>query len=1080
GYFGYWLANYYPVKNERGEIIGAGIIIADVTAAKQTELALRESEMRFRSVVDSNMIGIGFWEAGGEITEANNALLDMIGYTREDLISGKIHWSNITPPEYAELDRAALAQVAASGSCEPFEKEYIRKDGTRFPVFVGAGHLQGCTDKGSFFVVDITDRKQAQNQIRENEIRISNQLAELDLVYNTTPVGLCFLDTNLRYIRMNECLAAINGRTIADHIGRTVREAIPELANLVEPIYRQVLATQTPVLDMELKAETLQQPGVVRDWQVSFYPVIDESGTLLGVSSVVAEITDRNQAKRVIQQSEALFRRLLDSNIFGVAIGDFTGRIAYANDSLLNMVGYTRLDVLSGQMRWDNMTPSEYLHLDARAAGELRASGVATPFKKEYIRKDGSRVPVLMGATTLCPDKGEPETIVGFYIDLTEISRVEAELKNNQQRLQIAQQAGKIGTFEWNVQTGELACTPELEALYGLPAGGFQSSYQNLLAMVHPDDRTFTEQQVLAAATNGEELNIEFRICRSDSSVAWIACRAKVFQDERGLPLRTIGVNVDITDRKQAEEARSQINQTLEALIQACPLAITVFGAEDGIVKMWNPAAERIFGWPESEAVGKFLPSVPPDKREEFMENLKGIRAGNAIAGMETQRQRKDGTSIDIGLWATPVRDAKGNINCMSIVADISDRKQVEAELAQLLDREQAARAEAEAINRRKDEFLATLSHELRTPLNAILGWAQMLRTRPYTPDSLACGLEAIERQSRVQTQLVEDLLDVSRIIQGKLVLKPGWFVMTKTIEVALNCVSFAAQAKSVTVSSEFDPAISLMWGDAQRLQQVVSNLLTNAVKFTPSGGTVQLRLSAVAVANSPSPNYIQIIVSDTGKGISAEFLPYVFDRFRQADGSITKAYGGLGLGLAIVEHLVELHGGTVRAESPGEGLGATFTVMLPLKQRRSQQPQLIEERQLAAVSPGILAGLKVLVVDDEPDNREFLVLALKQLGALAMAAASAQEAIDILQQSPPDILVSDIGMPVEDGYSLIRKVRSSESDKIKRLAAVALTAYASEQDRHRAIEAGYDEHLAKPIDSARFATVLAQLKTLH
>jgi CheY-like chemotaxis protein len=416
----------------------------------------------------------------------------------------------------------------------------------------------------------------------------------------------------------------------------------------------------------------------------------------------------------------------------------------------------------------------------------------------------------------------------------------------------------------------------------------------------------------------------------------------------------------------------------------------------------------------------------------------------------------------------------------MSIVADISDRKQVEAELAQLLDREQAARAEAEAINRRKDEFLATLSHELRTPLNAILGWAQMLRTRPYTPDSLACGLEAIERQSRVQTQLVEDLLDVSRIIQGKLVLKPGWFVMTKTIEVALNCVSFAAQAKSVTVSSEFDPAISLMWGDAQRLQQVVSNLLTNAVKFTPSGGTVQLRLSAVAVANSPSPNYIQIIVSDTGKGISAEFLPYVFDRFRQADGSITKAYGGLGLGLAIVEHLVELHGGTVRAESPGEGLGATFTVMLPLKQRRSQQPQLREERQLAAVSPGILAGLKVLVVDDEPDNREFLVLALKQLGALAMAAASAQEAIDILQQSPPDILVSDIGMPVEDGYSLIRKVRSSESDKIKRLAAVALTAYASEQDRHRAIEAGYDEHLAKPIDSARFATVLAQLKTLH
>ena len=1076
GYFGHWLANYYPVKNERGEISGAGIILADISAAKQTELALTESEMRFRSVVESNMIGIGFWDANGEVTGANDALLEMIGYTREDLVSGQISWVELTPPEYGELDCAALKQVAESGSCAPFEKEYIRSDGTRFPVLVGGGNFQGCKDKGSFFVLDITDRKQAQNQNRENEIRIRRQLAEIDLVYNTTPVGLSFVDTNLRYIRINKCLAEINGRSIADHIGRTVREAIPEIADMVEPIYRQVLATQTPVLDLEIKAETLQQPGVVRDWQVSFYPVSDESGTLLGVSSVVAEITDRNQAKRVIQQSEAIFRRLLESNIFGVAIGDFSGRIAYANDSLLKMVGYTRSEQLSGQMRWDRMTPPEYLHLDAKAAQELRDRGVATPFKKEYIRKDGSRVPILMGGTILCPDDRAPETIVAFYIDLTEISRVEAELKNNQERLQIAQQAGKIGTFEWNVQTGEVACTPELVALYGLPIGGLDT-YQNWLEMLHPDDRAVTEQQVQAAGASGEELNIEFRICRPDKSVGWIACRAKVFQDDRGLPLRMIGVNVDISDRKQAEEARSQINQTLEALIRACPLAITVLDADNGTVKMWNPAAERIFGWSESEVVGQFVPSIPVDKRQEFMANLQGIRAGNAIAGMETQRQRKDGSSIDIGLWATPVRDGKGNINCMSIVADISDRKQVEAERAQLLDREQAARAEAEAINRLKDEFLATLSHELRTPLNAILGWAQILRRGKYTEASLANGLEAIERQSRVQVQLVEDLLDVSRIIQGKLALKPGWFSMVKTIEVALNSVNFVAEAKPVTVSSEFDPTVGLMWGDTQRLQQVVSNLLTNAVKFTPAGGSVRLQLSAVAVTDSPSPNHLQIIVSDTGKGISAEFLPYVFDRFRQADGSITRADSGLGLGLAIVRHLVKLHGGTVRAESPGEGLGATFTVMLPLKQRRNQQSQLRGERKIPQMRQAILAGLKVLVVDDEPDNREFLVAAIEQLGATATAAASAAEAIDILQQSPPNILVSDIGMPVEDGYSLIRKVRSSELGTAKRLPAVALTAYASESDRDRAIAAGYDEHLAKPINSALFAAVLARLK---
>ncbi|WP_445240817.1 PAS domain S-box protein [Microcoleus vaginatus] len=1079
GDLGYWLANYYPVKNERGEIIGVGLIITDITAAKQTELALRESEMRFRSVVESNIIGIGFWDVSGGVTDANDALLEMIGYTREDLASGQIRWLELTAPEYLELDRVALAQVEAEGSCAPFEKEYLRKDGTRFPVLVGGGNFQGCKDKGAFFVLDITDRKQAQNQLRENEIRIRRQLAELDLVYKTTPVGLCFVDTNLRYIRLNECLAAINGRSIAEHLGRTVREVIPEMADMVERIYRQVLATQTPVLDLEIKAETKQQPGVLRDWQISFYPVNDESGTLLGVSTVVAEITDRKEAKRVMQQSEAIFRRLFESNIFGVAIGDFSGRIAYANQSLLNMVGYTRSDLLSGKMRWDRMTPPEYLHLDAVAAQELRAKGVATPFKKEYIRKDGSRVPILMGGTTLSPDASEPETIVAFFIDLTEISRVEAELKHHQERLQIAQQAGKIGTFELNVQTGELAFTPELEALYGLPAGGIDS-YQSWVEMVHPDDRAVTEQQIKAAGASGEELNIEFRICRPDKSVGWIACRAKVFQDEGGLPLRMIGVNVDISARKQAEAARSHLHQTLEALIQACPLAITLLGCDDGTVKMWNPAAERIFGWRESEAVGQFVPSVPADKREEFMANLKGIREGNAIAGMETQRQRKDGSLIDISFWATPVRDSNGNIHCMSIIADISDRKQVEAQRAQLLEREQAARAEAEAISRRKDEFLDTLSHELRTPINVIMGWAQRLRALPYTEDDLACGLEAIERQSKVQVQVVEDLLDVSRIIQGKLALKPGWFIMKPTIEVALNSVRLAAQAKSVTVSSELDPAVNLMWGDAQRLQQVMSNLLTNAVKFTPSGGTVKIRLSAVAVTNSSSPNYVQITVSDTGNGISAEFLPYVFDRFRQADASLTRPQNGLGLGLAIVRHLVELHGGTVTAESPGKDKGATFTVKLPLKHRRGQQPQLREESKSHQIRPGILAGLKVLVVDDEPDNRKFLIAALEQLGATATAVASAAEAIDILQQSPPDILVSDIGMPVEDGYSLISKVRSSESDNIKRLPAVALTAYASEEDRDQALATGYNEHLTKPIEPALFATVLAKLTNLH
>jgi PAS domain S-box-containing protein len=970
GEFGYWLGNYYPVKNQRGEILGAGIILTDITAAKQTEIALQESEMRFRSVLESNTIGIGFWDTSGKVTEANDVLLKMLGYNREELVLGNLRWSDLTPPEQQHLDRAAFEQVQTEGKCTPFEKEYIRKDGSRFPVLVGSACFAGCQDKGSFFVLDITDRKQAENIIRENEARLARQLAELDLVYNTAPVGLCFVDTDLRCVRANEYFAAISGHPIADRIGRTIREVIPELADLVEPIYRQVLATQTPVLDLEVKAATLQQSGVLRDWLVSFYPVREESGALLGISTVVQEITDRKQAERVMRHSELIFQRLFAADIFGVAIGDFTGRIAYANDTLLKMVGYTRTDLLSGALRWDRMTPPEYLHLDAQAAQELRAKGVATPFKKEYIRKDGSRVPILIGGATLDGCDLEPATIVAFYIDLTEIERVQAELKKDRERLQIAQQAGRIGTFEWNIQTNESTWTPELEALYGLPTGSYGGNYQNWVEMLHPDDRAFAQQQMQVAATNGGELEMEFRICRADGNVRWMACRAIVFQDDRGVSLRAIGVNVDISERKQAE-----------------------------------------------------------------------------------------------------------------------------AERALLLEREQAARAQAEANNRLKDEFLTTLSHELRTPLNTILGWSQHLRKGGYQPAILSRALEAIERQAKIQTQLVEDLLEVSRIVQGKMVLKPGWFHAVKAIEGTLNAIDSAAQAKSVIVRSELDPSVGLIWGDVQKFQQIVSNLLSNAVKFTPSGGTVRLRVSAVG--GNGEPDCLHIQVSDTGKGIAADFLPYVFDRFRQADGSITRAQGGLGLGLAIVRHLVELHGGTVTADSPGEDRGATFNVLLPLKQaaakaesignsaigsrsqsteRTSQSSDPRSASQQALLGGGRLAGLAVLVVDDESDNLEFLAVAVQECGARALPAASAAEAIEILETRKPDILVSDIGMPDEDGYSLIRNIRAAESDKTKRLPAVALTAYAGEEYRNRAIEAGYDEHLTKPIEPAEFAAVLAKL----
>lgn len=392
-------------------------------------------------------------------------------------------------------------------------------------------------------------------------------------------------------------------------------------------------------------------------------------------------------------------------------------------------------------------------------------------------------------------------------------------------------------------------------------------------------------------------------------------------------------------------------------------------------------------------------------------------------------------------------------------------------ELDELLRREQtalavseAARNEAETANRIKDEFLAVLSHELRTPLNPILGWSKLLRTRKLDENSTARALETIERNAQLQTQLIEDLLDVSRILQGKLNLKICAVNLVPTIESAIETVRLAAQAKSIEIKTVFEPDVGQVSGDPNRLQQVLWNLLSNAVKFTPTGGRVEIRLECLG-------KQAQISVLDTGKGIKPDFLPYVFDYFRQADSTTTRKFGGLGLGLAIVHHLVELHGGTVWAESRGEGLGATFTVTLPLMNVVPQTPQ---HNKLPNDSSN-LEGVKVLVVDDEVDSLNLTVFILQQYGAQVKAVASAHSAIEILSTWQPDVLLSDIGMPDMDGYMLIRKIRSLPPEQGGEIQAIALTAYASEADREQALNAGFTTHITKPVEPANLVTVIAK-----
>jgi PAS domain S-box-containing protein len=527
----------------------------------------------------------------------------------------------------------------------------------------------------------------------------------------------------------------------------------------------------------------------------------------------------------------------------------------------------------------------------------------------------------------------------------------------------------------------------------------------------------------------------------------------------------------DITDRKRADEAKFLI----AAIVESSEDSIISIDFERHITT-WNKGAERLYGYPAEEALGKPLTMLTlPRDLEEVLTNIDKIRHGETVEPFETERRQKDGPNLYLAVVLSPVKDAAGRIIGVSTVArDITERRRAEAEREQLLADTQAARAEAERANRLKDEFLATLSHELRTPLTAIVGWSEMLGNPRLNPVTAQRAVEVIRRNARMQVQMIDDLLDVSRIVAGKLRMTVQPVDLGTVIIAAVEGLRPAAEAKEIRFQLQLDSPPGQVSGDPDRLQQVAWNLVSNAVKFTPKGGRVLVRLERVE-------SQVEVAVSDTGCGIAPEFLPHVFDRFRQADATTTRVYGGLGLGLAIVRQLVELHGGTVRVESAGEGQGSTFTVSLPLAAVRGAaevaqgvQPQVFASAEF--VCPPQLGGLRVLIVDDEADTCEVLQAVLEGCGARVRTVTSAASALEAMAEEAFDVLISDIGMPEEDGYSLIAKVRALDRERGGRIPAAALTAYAGEEDRIRTLRSGFQIHVPKPVSPNELVAVVANL----
>ena len=527
----------------------------------------------------------------------------------------------------------------------------------------------------------------------------------------------------------------------------------------------------------------------------------------------------------------------------------------------------------------------------------------------------------------------------------------------------------------------------------------------------------------------------------------------------------------DISDRKQAEKELRESEEKFRNMADNAPFMVWVTDT-NGYCTYLSQSWYDFTGHSEEMGLGfGWLNAVHPedsnDTRNVFLEANKSYSAFR----LEYRLRRKDGeyrSCIDAANpWFGVDGQFKGYIGS---VIDITERKVAEAERDRLLELEQAARTEAEKANRIKDEFLAVLSHELRSPLNPILGWARLLQTREFEPTALKKAIATIERNAKLQAQLIEDLLDVSRILQGKLNLKMLPVNLIFVIEGGLETVRLAAEAKNIQIQTILDASFGEVLGDSSRLQQVIWNLLSNAVKFTPERGKINIQLQRV-------DTQAQITVSDTGKGISPDFLPYVFEYFRQADSTITRKFGGLGLGLAIVRHLVELHGGTIWAESLGEGQGATFRVKLPLIKKDLTPKQHID---IAALNPSpgteILAGIQILVVDDDDDTRDFHTFVLEQAGAMVTAVTSAKEALQVLAESELDMLLSDIGMPETDGYMLMRQVKGLQANQAKQIPAIALTAYAGEINQQKALESGFQKHLSKPVEPDELVKAIATL----
>lgn len=774
---------------------------------------------------------------------------------------------------------------------------------------------------------------------------------------------------------------------------------------------------------------------------------------------------DHNDLLSSIDQGFCILEVLFDDS----GTGPVDYRFLQVNPAFETMTGIPTVDALSGKTVLQILPDLEKKWI--KKYGEIALTGEPARFE------DGSDV---MGrwfsVYAFRVGDSNSRQVALLFSDITSQKRTEKQLIGSDARLRLALDISKMSTFEIDLRTDAVVTDEIGRNIYGLTSEE-PLTFEKIQSHFHPDDKDEVLRAVAATLEpgNSNEFEVEQRITRTNGETRWIKVRGRALFDD-GNAVSVIGTYIDITESKLADHVREQLTAQLELerarlqyLFTNAPAFVATLRGPQHIFELTNAAYLRLIG--HRDVIGKSVREALPEvEGQGFFSVLDSVyQTGEPFVGREMAimlqmepNQPEEERFVDFVYQ--PILGTDGSVTGI-FAHGIDITEQVEA------------RKEAERANRAKDEFLATLSHELRTPLGSILGWVAILGADGVNEETKNKAIEVIQRNARLQSELIEDVLDVSRITSGKLRLNVQPVDLTSIVESAIESITPAAEAKGIRLGKMLDSKASLISGDPNRLQQIIWNLLSNAVKFTPKTGRVDVRLQRV-------DSHVEVMVADTGIGISPNAIPHIFERFTQADSGANRNHGGLGLGLAIVRHLVEMHGGTVRVESQGENMGAAFFVSLPLVPVHQKTPAGEEKDKTRKNETGVqdfecapeLEGLHILVVEDDPDGRSMIVTILEKCGAKVTAAASAPEAFAAFKAFTPDVLLSDIGMPGEDGFSLIAKIRALPKDEGGQIPAAALTAYANSGDRLKALRAGFQIHLPKPIELNELIAVVATL----